>query len=245
MMRALRQQWRSELRLFVRNRQQVAFGLLFPLAFLLLFGAIFGQREFRRRPMIDFMLPGYLVMSMLSIAFMSVSISLALERQRGVLRRLGSLPRGRPVLMAAKVLSGFVFGAVGMALLTLLAVAAFGARPGGDALSLLVVLVLGMLAFGAMGIAMGGLVKGEAAPAAGNLIYLPMLFLGGTFFPTDTFPQWLLGISRTLPSYHATNALYGVMVEGKTLASLGTDVLVIAAWGLAALVLALRTFQWE
>ncbi len=245
MTRALRQQWQAELRLFVRNRQQVAFGLLFPLAFLLLFGAIFGQREFRHRPMIDFMLPGYLVMSMMSIAFMSVSISLAIERQRGVLRRLGSLPRGRPVLMAAKVLSSLVFGSLGMVLLTLVAVGAFGARPGGDRVSLLVVLAVGMLAFGAMGIAVGGLVKGEAAPAAGNLIYLPMLFLGGTFFPTDSFPQWLQGIARTLPSYHATNALYAVMVEGKTLVSLGGDLLIISAWGVAALLLALRTFQWE
>ena len=62
--------------------------------------------------------------------------------------------------------------------------------------------VLGVLPFAALGLLVGTLVKGQGAPGVVNLIYLPMAFLSGLWFPLSVMPAFLQSIAPLWPAYH-------------------------------------------
>src|ERR1043165_2389722 len=64
--------------------------------------------------------------------------------------------------------------------------------------------ILGVLPFCAMGLAIGTFVSGQAAPAVINIVYLPMAFLSGTFFPLDAAGPFFAGMGPIWPSFHLT-----------------------------------------
>ena len=53
--------------------------------------------------------------------------------------------------------------------------------------------------FCAMGLFIGARVSGRAAPAFVNLVYLPMIYLSGLFFP---LPESIRGIALFSPAFH-------------------------------------------
>jgi ABC-2 type transport system permease protein len=67
--------------------------------------------------------------------------------------------------------------------------------------------------------------------------------LSGIFIPFGTnTPSWILWIARVFPVKH--------FAAGMQAGFIGTsfswiDVLIVAAWGLAGLLLAIRFFSWE
>ena len=72
---------------------------------------------------------------------------------------------------------------------------------------------------------------------------MPMLFLSGIFiaFGNNT-PSWVLWVARIFPVRHFALGLQAGLVGTPFH---WTDVAVVAAWGLAGLVLAVRFFSWE
>jgi len=107
-----------------------------------------------------------------------------------------------------------------------------------------VVLVVGAASFCALGLATTAAIpNAEASAAIVNAIILPLLFLSGIFIPFgNNTPDWILWIARIFPVKH--------FADGMQAGFLGTpfhwtDVLVVAAWGLAGLALAMRFFSWE
>jgi ABC-2 type transport system permease protein len=65
--------------------------------------------------------------------------------------------------------------------------------------SVALVNIFGVLPFCAIGLFIGTLVKGTAAPGFTHLIYLPMMYLSGLFFP---LPHSLMAIAPIWPAYH-------------------------------------------
>jgi ABC-2 type transport system permease protein len=70
-----------------------------------------------------------------------------------------------------------------------------------------IVLLAGALPFAALGLLIGALVSGSAAPAYTNLIYLPMLWLSGMFFP---LPKILHSQTIIWPAFHLNQAALSV-----------------------------------
>jgi ABC-2 type transport system permease protein len=111
-------------------------------------------------------------------------------------------------------------------------------------LRFLVMLVVGAASFCALGLAITAVIpNADAAPAIVNATILPLLFLSGIFIPfgNDT-PQWILWIARIFPVKHFAD---GMQAGFLGTAFHWTDVLVVAAWGLAGMALAARFFSWE
>jgi ABC-2 type transport system permease protein len=77
--------------------------------------------------------------------------------------------------------------------------------------TLLVVEVLGVLPFCAVGLFVGTLVNGQAAPAVVNLIYLPMSFLSGLWMPVTTLPAAVRDIAPLWPAYHLGQLALGAV----------------------------------
>lgn len=244
-MTVLRMQALMECRLLLRQRETIFFGLLLPLMFLVFVGIAFRSGVYRGYSSADALVPPYLVMAVMSIAIVNMGISFAGQRATGALKRLGGTPLPRTTLLIAKVTASALFIAAACMLLILLALVAYGARVHGDPVSAVLALAIGIVAFSAIGIALGGTIQADGAAAVTNAIYLPLLFLGGSFIPVNAMPIVLKDIALIFPSAHLVAALQTILVDGKTITATGWDLPIVAAWGLAAALVAARGLRWE
>ncbi len=96
------------------------------------------------------------------------------------------------------------------------------------------------------GLAIGGWAKNEnqAAPLT-QLVFFPMIFLTGIFFPRFLMPEWLQNISALLPLTPVADGIRFIIVEGKTLFDLGPQLGLIALWTVVIYAIAFRVFRWE
>ena len=78
-----------------------------------------------------------------------------------------------------------------------------------------------------------------------NTILLPMAFLSGAFGPRGSYPEVLRAIGDALPLKYLLELVYGVYLDSRSPWDYGTAAAVLAAWGVAGLVVAARRFGWE
>lgn len=236
----------SESRMMLRRREVVFFSVLLPAMFMLLFGSIFGHiKDENGIAVINYLLPGYLVMAVMSVSFISLGIMTANERENSILKRLGATPLPRAVLIFGKIAAIVLVVVAAVIVLLALGMAFYGVTINGSPLDIAAIVLLGILVFATIGLTVGGMVKAEAAPAILNAVYFPLLFLGGALLPLNQMPDWLQQIAKILPSYHFTNALIEIMVKGHTLPDVWPNLAVMLAWGVGAILVASRTFKWE
>jgi ABC-2 type transport system permease protein len=112
--------------------------------------------------------------------------------------------------------------------------------------SIAAVVVLGALSFAAMGIGLSGLIRsGEGSSAVVNLIVLPMAFLTGAFGPTHHYPHFLRAIGEVLPLKYLVDLSNAVYLHKHAIWSKPGAIGVLAAWGVAGVVVAAFKFRWE
>jgi ABC-2 type transport system permease protein len=110
-----------------------------------------------------------------------------------------------------------------------------------------VTLLLGAACFCALGLAVAALIpNGEAAPVVANFTFLPVAFISDLFFPTDNAPAWVAVVAGVFPVKHfalALEATFNPFVPGSGFR--WGHLAVVAVWGAAAAVVAVRRFRWE
>jgi len=175
--------------------------IAFPLMFYLLFGVLLQGRahpENARRA-----LAAFLVIGTLAPGLFALGITLALDRERGLLELKRALPMPAGIYLAAKMAMSMLFAALVATLILLLGVLAGGVALSAAECGLLMgVAVLGVLPFCAIGLLVGAWVRASAAPAVLNLIYLPMSFLSGLWVPLAFLPHGLGQIAPLWPAWH-------------------------------------------
>jgi ABC-2 type transport system permease protein len=237
-------------RAFWRNPAAAFFTFAFPLMFLVIFTSLFGsgtadvgRREFSVAALY---VPGIAAFSVITACYTNIAISVTFARDEGVLKRIHGTPLPGWAYVLARVLHAVVIAVVLVAI-----VAAFGrifydvSLPTGAALLRFVVtLVVGAASFAALGLAITAVIpNADASPAIVNASILPLLFVSGVFIPvSDAMPRWVDVVGKIFPIRH--------YVDSMNAAFLGMpfswgDVLFVAAWGVAGLVLASRFFSWE
>jgi len=85
----------------------------------------------------------------------------------------------------------------------------------------------------------------RSAPAIGNMIFFPMIFLSGAALPIEMLPGWLQSFSRMLPTTYLVQALGGVMVRGEGLTRQALPLAVMLASGFVSFGLNSLLFRWE
>jgi ABC-2 type transport system permease protein len=115
-----------------------------------------------------------------------------------------------------------------------------------DYLELIVFVVLGVIAFGSLGIAFANAIPNfDAAPAYINAVFLPVIFISGVFYSTKSMPIVLKAVAVALPLKHVIDGVHGAIVTGAGLGDHLTALAVVGAWAVAGLVLAVRFFRWD
>jgi ABC-2 type transport system permease protein len=230
-----------ELRILVRNGEQLLLTLIIPVALL----AGFSLEHLIKGSRVDFLVPGILALAVMSTAFTSQAIATGFERRYGVLKRLGSTPLRRDGLIAAKTATvlvvelaqAIVIIAVGLALGW-----APNARPAAAAWVVLLLLA-GTAAFSGLALLLAGTLRAEATLAAANLVYLVLLGVGGVIFPLSKFPAGARPVLRLLPSGALSDGLHSVLQQAGGLPV--RDLVVLLVWAVIAIGVTARVFRWE
>jgi ABC-2 type transport system permease protein len=249
----LLRQVRATNRAFWRNPASAFFTFVFPLMFLVIFTALLGSGRVEVARGIFLEQDRYFVAAMgafalISATYTNLAVSVTFTRDAGILKRT----RGTP-LPAWVYLSGRVAHAVLVSLLLVAITGAFGVLvygadvPTGSLLGRYVLaVVIAAMAFSALGLATTALVpNADASPAIVNAIILPLLFLSGIFIPLgDDAPTWVKVVGDLFPVRPFADAVVGSFY-GPPLPFEWVDLLVVAGWGVAGLLLAVRYFSWE
>src|SRR5579862_3328917 len=116
----LLQSW-MEVRLMLRRPYVIGFSLLLPIVFLLFFGALYGTQSVAGTDItyINYIVPGYAVYAVMTVALSTLVVNLANERQARILKRLGGTPLPRATLVGAKVIAGAFLAAAVIIVLVL------------------------------------------------------------------------------------------------------------------------------
>jgi ABC-2 type transport system permease protein len=233
-----------ELRLTARRSENLFVIVVLPLILLVFFSAVPALTPNTPRP-IDFLLPGILALAVISTSLVNLAIATAFERSYGVLKRLGGSPLPRAGLIAAKIGAVLVVEVLQVVLLVGVAIGLFGWRPGSDWSPAIAgaAFLLGTLAFAGLGLLMAGTLRAEGTLAAANGLFLIFLLLGGIVLPVDHLPAFLADLARVLPASALSDA-YRLGLGSATGDAL-PSLLVLAAWGALASLLATRFFRWE
>jgi ABC-2 type transport system permease protein len=245
-MRLFLHELRGELLLYTRSRELAFFTFLLPMIFFVLLGSTYGSDTVEGVRGSNYLEAGMIGYGAISIAFAGLAIVLVIRRESGILKRLRATPLPAAAYVAA-VLSAFLTAfAVEVVGLILLGRVLFGIGVPDRLGSLALALLLGAVSFCGLGIGVTALIKSaEGASAVVNAIYLPMSFIAGAFFSPHHFLQVLRAIADVLPLTYFLRLIRNVMLHDQQIWSQATNVAVLAAWGLAGVIVALRSFRWE
>lgn len=236
-------QARFDLRLLLRNGEQFLLTILIPVLLLIGLGRTslvsIGDTEAAR---IDVVVPGILALAVMSTAFASLAITTGFDRRSGVLKFLGATPLQRSGLVWSRVGAVMAMVVVQMAVLLPLAFA-LGWDPAGSLMAALLLVVLGVAAFGTLAVALAGVLRAEATLAAANGIYLLLLLGGGVVIPLSVLPDPLATVAAALPSGALGEGLRSVLLDGAGIPLASVAVLLL--WTALGALVAARTFRWE
>jgi ABC-2 type transport system permease protein len=246
---ALRQ-LRYEQLAFWRNPLGAMFTVGFSLVFLVLTSASGGGS---RLPAYDggiraiqYYVPAFAAYGIMSACFNTLAIQLVFRRETGLLKRLRLSPLPTSSMVGALAASTLIVSLIDVVLVVAVGALGYHAHLPGNPLPLLVDLVVGVVAFTAMGVAASTAVPNQdaAGPMLG-IVFFVLLFLSGLWFPLKP-GSGLYQISRWFPLGHFIDAVFaGFAVRPGASHWAPGDLAWVAGWGAAAALLAVRRFRWE
>ncbi|MEZ0114220.1 ABC-2 type transport system permease protein [Catenulispora sp. EB89] len=231
-----------EVRLMLRNPEQLLLTIVIPALMMVLFSGESLVATTGPGKRIDFYAPGLFGAAVLSTAFTGLAIATGFERRYGVLKRMGATPLPRWGLIVAKALCVLCVEVIQIALLSAIALA-MGWKPHGNPLAVAVLIVLATGTFAGLAMLMAGTLRAEATLGLANFVFLLLLAGGGVIIPLSKFPSGVRHVLDALPISALTNGLRDVLQHGATLP--WANVGILAAWAVAAIAVAARTFKWE
>jgi ABC-2 type transport system permease protein len=244
-------QLRYDLRLAWRNPQSRFFTIVLPLIFLVLLTSLFGGATHRLHGQTVensvYYVPGLCSLAVISTSFVNLTITIVAQRETGVLQRRRSTPVSAWVLIASRALTAAVISTGVVVVMATIGYLAYGVSIPARAIpALLLCLLIGSASFCSLAYAIASFVSSqEAAQPIVQATMLPLYFISGVFVPKSQLTGALSGVASVFPVAHLNDALFTAFNP-----ALGSDgllarnLLVVVAWGLAGLTVALRRFSW-
>ncbi|MDG9714189.1 ABC transporter permease [Streptomyces sp. DH10] len=246
-----------EIRQFFRQRDQVVFTFAFPVVFLFLFASIFRDDVAGAGiTASQLYVPAMMAAGIMSTSFQALGISIAVEREERVLRRLRGTPMPPTAYFLGKIWLVLFTGLLETVILLLVGTTVYDVDLPSDAgrwFDLAWIFVLGITACALLGIAISSVPK--SASSASSVVVLPFLvlqFISGVYIAIGAIPDWMLTIGALFPLKWMCQGLRGVflpesaqVLEQAGSWELGRVALVLAAWCVGGLVLCLLTFRWK
>ncbi len=243
-MNAYLAQIRMNLRLTQRDRTTLFFQFLFPLIFFFVFGAVMHAE----------LSPGaaaqvvnmVMAIGILGSGFFGAGIRAVADREQNILRRFKIAPISPGPILVSSLVTGLIQFLPLVILVLVMARVFYGMpfpeRPG----ALLLFIAVGVVAFRAVGGMIAAVANSmQESQVLTQLLYFPMLFLGGSTFPISIMPKWLQNVSQFIPSTHLITGLQGILRNKESLAENFAALLALATTTAVATFLGFKLFRWE
>ena len=246
---------RTEFRLFRREPFSVVFVLAFPLMMMVLLAAVFGNKRADAREIQNGMLiwrgvtpanyytAASVAVIVAALGLMTLPITLAGYRERGILRRFHASAVSAATLVSAQLTLALVTFVAGTLVLAIVARLAYHAMLPKDLLGVVVALLAGTAAFGAIGLLLATVIRSSrSALGIGLLLFFALWLISGTAPPRAVLPAGLRDISGLLPLAHLVTAIQNPWFGFGWSA---TDLAVLTTYAVAAGLPALWFFHWD
>jgi ABC-2 type transport system permease protein len=235
-------QYRLERRMFWRNPSAAFFNFVLPLLFLAAGGVILSGNQHD----LDQLVPSIAGMSVMSTTFTALAYNIVFLRERGVLKRIRGTPLPTISYFAGVAANAVTNTALQIGIIVLAGRVLFGIDWPPHAGSLVVFVVVGVVAFAALGVAFAHVIPNfESTAAYVNAVFLPVVFVSFFVVDSSSAPGFLKTIAEALPLAPLIQGLSGAMVAGSGLGGHLDALAVIALWGVAGICFAVRGFSWD
>ena len=199
-----------ELLHFISDRTRIISSLMFPLMFLVVFGAGFSRIVGGLAGGVDFIhfiYPGILAMTVLTSSLLS-GTSVVVDREHGFLKEVLVAPLSRVGGILGKALGGSLTSLLqGMIMLVIAPIIGLSITPL-LVVKLLPTLLILSLALSGLGILMATRMHSQQGfQFLMQLIVFPLMFLAGVFFPVDGVPVWLQIVAKVNPLTYGVDAI--------------------------------------
>jgi ABC-2 type transport system permease protein len=228
----------------LHTRRSLIFWAVFPALMLLLFGMIYAGGNGTSRSF-DLTAPGILIGAAMFFSCLGGPVAIIVsEREGGTLRRLLVSP-----LMPASYFLGITLAhlliAFGQAGIVYGIAFCFGGGIHGSVPLCLAIIILSVFSYVGLGFFFGARFAKRTEDVNGPVAAfgVPLLVLGGTFFPISILPPFLLRLAWLDPVFHMNQALKGVSGQGMGFAEVQTHLTILVVFAVLALLLGILSYQ--
>lgn len=189
--------------------------------------------------------PGILVMFIMMIALSAGSVSLFLERQSGVLKRLASTPLTRSEIVLGKWLGKWFITLLQLAYGMLAGWLIFKIHWGNHLLAIVAVLAIWSAFNAALAVLLGSFAQSEGQVSLiATISSLLLAALGGCWWPIEITPQWMQNLAHFLPTGWIMDILHQLMYFGGGLAEILPQVVALIIISIVSLSIAFKRFKF-
>jgi ABC-2 type transport system permease protein len=242
-------QFRYDQKIFWRNPASVFFTVMFPVIVFLILAVVFNGETVHVRGGVDattYYVPAIMTLSIISATMQTLAMTLVIAREDGRLKRGRGTPMPPWVFIAGRIGNSIVVALLMLILLATIGAVLYSVDVPWDRLpAILLTLVVGAASFCCLGIALTAAIPSQdaAAPIV-NALLLPLYFLSGVFIPEDQLPSGVVHFADLFPVRHFFDAFLDAYVPVGGAAVSWDNLAIVALWGVAGLLLAIRYFRW-
>jgi ABC-2 type transport system permease protein len=241
---------------FSRQKEAVVFTIFFPVILLAIFGSVFKDTIAPGVTFSQYFVAGMIASGLVNSGFQNIAINIPLERDMGAIKRLRGTPLPITSYFIGKAISVFASMAVQVIILLIIGTAFFGLNLPTEPskwLTFTWILILGTACATALGVAFSAVPKnGRGASAIVSPVVIVLQFFSGVFFVFTQLPGWMQQVAAIFPLKWLTQGMRSVFLPD-TFATQevaqswesGRTALILFAWLIAGLFLAVKTFRWE
>jgi ABC-type multidrug transport system permease subunit len=164
---------------------------------------------------IDFLVPGLITMGVMMSCLWGISYGIIEKRSKKLLRRLVATPMRKSHFLMALITVRIVMNSIESLTLLIFALIVFHMKIQGDITSLVLIYLAGNIAFAGIAVFVSSNTSNtEVGNGLINFVVMPMMVLSGIFFSYQNFPEWSLGVIKSLPLTIMTDGFRSVFNEG-------------------------------
>ena len=236
----------NEMKLLWREPLAIFFSLAFPAILVVILGSVPSFREPAKSlgglRVIDVYVPILIAFAMTMLALQVLPATLAVYREKGILRRMAVTPVGPARVLQAQMLTSLLMAIGAVGALVLVGRVAFAVPLPRQLFGFALAIILCSAALLAIGLAIAAFApSGKAANAIGTLLFFPMMFFAGLWIPRAAMPANLRQISDYTP--------LGAGVQALQDATAGAwphplQLAVLAAYIVVFGIIASKVFRW-
>lgn len=193
----------------------------------------------------NYIIPGLIAVIMMVIASLLTSLTVAREWETGTMEQLISTPLKGPELIVGKFLPYFAIGIVDVLLAALMGQFLFHVPLRGSVLLLFGMAAIFLTGALALGLVISIVTKGQllASQLAMVLTFLPAFLLSGFMYDIGNMPRAIQLITYLVPARYFVALLKGIYLKGVGLDVLAPHALLLIAFSLAMLLIAVVKFE--